>query len=81
MAWINRHKPRSTRGRGLVQVNFSIDSSGGVLSAKVQRSSGDSELDQAAIDMVMRSSPVPAPPPEIARPRMSLSLPVQFSIR
>lgn len=81
LAWINRHKPRSARGRGTVQVSFSIGPSGDVLSAKVQRSSGDSDLDRAAIDMVMRSSPVPAPPPEIARARMNLSLPVQFSIR
>jgi periplasmic protein TonB len=78
LAWINRHKPRSARARGVVQVSFQIDPSGSVLSAKVIRSSGDDALDQAAINIVMRSSPVPPPPSEIARNRMSLSLPVEF---
>jgi periplasmic protein TonB len=78
LAWINRHKPRSARARGVVQVSFQIDPSGSVLSAKVIRSSGDDTLDQAAINIVMRSSPVPPPPSEIARNRMSLSLPVEF---
>jgi periplasmic protein TonB len=78
LAWINRHKPRSARARGVVQVSFQIDSSGSVLSANIIRSSGDDTLDQAAINIVMRSSPVPPPPPEIARNRMSLSLPVEF---
>ncbi|MDH6232043.1 protein TonB [Mesorhizobium soli] len=78
LAWINRHKPRSARARGVVQVRFQIDPSGSVLSANVIRSSGDDALDQAAINIVMRSSPVPPPPSEIARNRMSLSLPVEF---
>jgi len=86
LAWLNRHKryPRGAKSRGeqgQVRVSFAINASGSVISARVARSSGNSELDQAALDMVRRASPVPAPPPEIARSRMSLSLPVQFSLR
>jgi hypothetical protein len=36
-------------------------------SARVARSSGNSELDEAALDMLRRASPVPAPPPGVGR--------------
>ncbi len=80
-AHLNRHKrfPKGSREQGTVGVRFSIDPSGQVLSASIARSSGSPELDSAAIDMVRRASPVPAPPPEIARARMNLTVPVRFS--
>jgi len=86
VAWLNRHKryPRSARSRGeegTVQVSFTINASGAVTGARIARSSGNSALDQAAIDMVRRASPVPAPPPQIARSSMSLSVPVSFNLR
>ncbi|MBX3567674.1 MAG: TonB family protein [Rhizobiaceae bacterium] len=86
IAWINRHKryPSASKARGdqgQVQVNFAINASGVVVSASIGRSSGDAALDKAALDMVRRASPVPAPPPEIARSRIQLALPVQFSLR
>src|SRR5690606_11289798 len=86
LAWINRHKryPRGARSRreeGLVQVSFAINASGSVVSARIARSSGNAELDKAALDMLHRASPVPAPPPEIASGRMNLSVPVQFNLR
>lgn len=86
LAWINRHKryPRGAKSRdeeGLVQVSFVINASGSVVSARITNSSGNTELDQAALEMVNRASPVPAPPPEIASSHMKLSLPVQFNLR
>ncbi|MDW6025429.1 TonB family protein [Mesorhizobium sp. BAC0120] len=83
LAWLNRHKryPRGARSRkeeGMVRVAFAIDEYGAVLSARIARSSGNSELDQAALDMVRRASPVPPPPPEVAR---NITVPVQFSLR
>jgi protein TonB len=86
LAWINRHKryPRGAKSRkeeGLVQVSFVINASGSVVSARIASSSGNAELDQAALEMVNRASPVPAPPPEIASSHMKLSLPVQFNLR
>src|SRR5690606_19122506 len=71
VAWLNRHKrypsgARSRREEGSVNVSFTIDAGGRVLAARVARSSGNAELDQAAVEMVRRSSPVPAPPPQIA---------------
>ncbi|MGB3389323.1 MAG: energy transducer TonB [Pseudaminobacter sp.] len=86
LAWINRHKryPRGAKSRGeegMVQVSFAINASGSVISARIASSSGNPELDKAALEMVNRASPVPAPPPELASSRMKLSLPVQFNLR
>lgn len=86
IAWMNRHKrypaaARSRREEGTVEVTFVIDPSGRVLSAQVAKSSGRQPLDQAALDMVRRSSPVPAPPAQIARNALSLTIPVGFRLR
>lgn len=83
LAWLNRHKryPRGARSRreeGVVNVSFAIDAAGVVVSARISRSSGNPELDQAALDMLRRASPVPAPPPGVAR---KIAVPVQFNLR
>lgn len=85
LAWLNRHKryPAAARARkasGSAQVGFSIDASGRVISTRVTRSSGDADLDREALETIRRSSPVPAPPSEIAKPRMSLTVPVVFDL-
>jgi protein TonB len=82
-AHLNRHKrfPAGASARGVVTVRFSINASGAVLGVSVVRTSGDAALDAAAIDMVRRASPVPAPPPGIAKSRMNLTVPVRFSRR
>jgi periplasmic protein TonB len=50
-----------------------------VLSARLSRSSGDSVLDQEAVAMVFRASPVPAPPPEVNGSVIPLNVPVRFN--
>ncbi|MBN9222366.1 MAG: energy transducer TonB [Mesorhizobium sp.] len=83
-AWINRHKrypsaAKSRRVQGNVSVTFTVDSSGQVLSARVARSSGDAELDRAAL-AVLQGATVPAPPPELGS-RVSRTAPFVFSLR
>lgn len=82
-AHLNRFKPfpAGESAQGTASVRFTIDSSGRVLSASLSRSSGSGALDQAAVEMVRRASPVPAPPPAIAKARMTLNVPVRFSRR
>jgi len=85
-AWLNRHKrypsgPKRKGEEGTVQVAFTIDPSGRVTSSRVSRSSGNPEFDKAALDMLRRASPVPAPPKEIAKPSMPISVPVVFNLR
>ncbi len=69
---------RKAGDTGTSQVRFSIDGSGNVLSASLARSSGNSMLDNEAVSMVRRSSPVPAPPPGVNR---TIILPIRFNTR
>ena len=84
VSWLRRHQrypagAKSQRQEGNVQVAFTIDAGGRVKSARISRSSGNAELDRAALDMVRRSSPVPAPPEgETTR---SLVVPVAFNLK
>ncbi|TIN30442.1 MAG: energy transducer TonB [Mesorhizobium sp.] len=83
-AWIKRHTryPRSAKARGVEgrpYVAFTVDSSGRVLSARLSRSSGDADLDRAAL-AVLQGATVPAPPPELGS-RLSRTAPFVFSLR
>ncbi len=80
MAHLNRNKRSPAGGgRGISTIAFTIDRSGRVLSARLARSSGNAALDQEAVALAHRSSPVPAPPPNIGSGNsILLSLPVNF---
>lgn len=83
-AWINRHKrypsaAKSRRAQGNVNVTFTVDASGRVMSARVARSSGDADLDRAAL-AVLQGATVPAPPPELGS-RVSRTAPFVFNLR
>jgi len=80
LAHLNRYK-RFPGGAspGTVQVSFSIDRAGRVLSARLLSGSGDSALDEEAVAMVRRASPVPAPPAGVGGGTVALSVPVKFS--
>ncbi|OBQ63533.1 energy transducer TonB family protein [Mesorhizobium erdmanii] len=83
-AWINRHKryPGAAKSRGAqgnVNVTFTMDSSGRVMSARVARSSGDPDLDRAAL-VVLQGATVPAPPPELGS-RVSRTAPFVFNLQ
>ncbi len=83
MAHLERRKryPSSARGRGeegTVQVRFSIDDGGNVLSSQIVKSSGHAALDEAVLDLMRRASPVPAPP---AGAPKTITAPVRFNLR
>jgi protein TonB len=83
-AWIKRHTryPSSAKARGVEgrpYVAFTVDSYGRVLSARLSRSSGDADLDRAAL-AVLQGATVPAPPPELGS-RLSRTAPFVFSLR
>lgn len=78
LAHLNAFKPTPTGGAtGTARVAFSVDRNGRVLSASLAGGSGDPALDAAAVAMVRRASPVPAPPPEMGG-RIALAVPVYF---
>ncbi len=80
IAHLNRHKRYpGGGGAGTSSIAFTIDRSGRVLSARLIRSSGSAMLDQEAVALARRASPVPAPPPNIGGGSIVLSVPVRFS--
>jgi len=79
MAHLNRHKRYPGGGRGTSSVAFTIDRRGRVLSARLIRSSGSAILDREAVALARRASPVPAPPANIGRGSITLTVPVRFS--
>ena len=75
--------PREARRDGVVgkvMVRFTILADGSVQSRHLASSSGDSRLDQAALEMLSRASPFPPIPRSLAMGKLELSLPVEFSL-
>ena len=84
VAQIERHKryPDEARGdRGVVQVAFGVDRSGGVHHPRVVAGSGSSVLDRDAIAWLERSQPLPPPPPEMTGAMISITVPLRYNYR
>ena len=78
-AHLNRHKGGNPNGAmGTVVVAFTINRSGGVVSSRLVRSSGDPVLDAKAVSTPRSASPVPAPPPDVAGSTIELALPIRY---
>ncbi len=69
---------RVFRGAGTAKVAFSIDRRGRLVSERVVHSSGDSALDGAALTLVKRAAPFPAPPAGAKEKDMSFVVPIRF---
>jgi protein TonB len=83
---LNRFKryPDAARARGSqgdVGVAFTIDRTGVVVASRILRSSGSSALDDEAMSVLQRASPLPAPPSELNDASLNLTLPIQFRIK
>jgi len=63
-----------------VVVSFVLDRVGHVLSTRLVKGSGDAAFDDAALAMLRRSDPVPAPPPLVADNGLTFTLPVIFHV-
>ncbi|HEX4411689.1 MAG TPA: energy transducer TonB [Xanthobacteraceae bacterium] len=64
-----------------VVVSFVLDRTGHILSSQIVKGSGDPAFDHAALDMLQRSDPVPAPPSLVADRGLSFTLPVDFHVK
>ncbi|WP_192254839.1 energy transducer TonB family protein [Mesorhizobium caraganae] len=83
IGWINRNKryPRAARSRravGTANVTFVVSASGKVTSVRLTRSSGDADLDRAALS-ILQGATVPAPPPE--KVGTAVVAPLMFTLR
>ena len=80
MAQLNRYKrypPGADRG-GTSLVAFNVNRSGAVTAAHLARSSGDSTLDQEAVALPRRASPLPPPPEGMSGGSIALTVPIHF---
>lgn len=75
--------PRSARKEnitGTVLVEFVLTGDGRIERPSIVRSSGDSRLDQEALDVLLRASPFPRIPKKLRKDSFALTLPVEFSL-
>lgn len=85
MAWLNQHKRyppqlKKSKTQGVVQVRFTIDSAGYLLSSRIEKSSGHPRLDEAALMMLADASPMPEIPVAMGREKLTLVIPVEYSL-
>jgi periplasmic protein TonB len=83
---VERHKgyPASARARhetGIVELAFTLDRNGKVVTSRVVRTSGFAALDQETIDTVQRAQPFPLPPPNMPGETFDFTVPIRFNIR
>jgi periplasmic protein TonB len=84
LAHLNKFKrypaDRTARAAEVV-VSFVLDRVGHVLSTHIEKGSGDTSFDAAAVAMLQRSDPVPPPPPLVADDGLTFTLPVIFQVK
>jgi protein TonB len=66
---------------GVVQLRFTMDRQGHVLSAQIAKSSGYDSLDDETLALIHRAEPLPPPPIEVPGQTLSLTVPVQFFLK
>ncbi|TAI61453.1 TonB family protein [Bradyrhizobium sp. Leo170] len=79
-AYFELHKryPHNKSKATTVKVSIVLNRRGNIVNVAVAESSGDQAFDDAAISMVRRSDPVPAPPAELTEDQFAFSLDVNF---
>lgn len=80
----NKRYPNVARTRGeqgVAKVQFTIDRRGHVVSTHLLSSSGSAALDEEALSVLRRASPLPAPPEGFGGDTIALTLPIQFRIK
>ncbi len=83
---VNRFKrypdeARRDKTQGEVDLEFTMDRQGRIVSSRVAKSSGSPALDAEAINVVTRASPLPVPPSDMAGETFTLLLPIKFRFR
>ena len=88
LAWLERHKRYPSKAKrlgyqGVLEVEFTIDKNGNLLSYDIIKPSPYKALNQAAENMVKRASPMPAIPKEIQLGKQSFTfvVPVSFTLK
>jgi periplasmic protein TonB len=81
IAHLNKYK-RNTDHDAVVVIKFAIDRAGHLVSAKVEKTSGDVKIDKDALVMMRRAGPLPVPPPSLGKSEpLYFVVPIRFSVR
>ncbi len=67
--------------QGVAMLSFTVSRNGGLLGARLSRSSGSAALDGETMAMIRRAQPLPSFPPEMTQASASFTVPVRFSLR
>src|SRR5262249_5229308 len=66
---------------GVVQLSFTVDRTGHVLSREIVRSSGHRQLDSEVMSMIERAQPLPPFPASMPQTKLDLTVPIRFSLQ
>ncbi|HEY1544572.1 MAG TPA: energy transducer TonB [Xanthobacteraceae bacterium] len=80
----NKSYPPAARAhgqKGVVDLAFSIDREGHVISGRIVKSSGYVALDQETLATLRRAQPFPLPPTGLDGEKFDFAVPVKFNIR
>ena len=85
MAYLNKYKrypvsAKKLKQQGVVHLQFTMNPSGNILAKSIKKSSGHQLLDDATLTMLTKASPLPAPPEQLKRERLTLVIPINFSL-
>lgn len=72
---------RKAREQGVVKVRFTVDRNGNLSNISISGSSGHAILDQATLALMQRVAPLPAMPASMERDKVTISLPIDYSLR
>lgn len=85
--WLSKHRTyppaaKKSKQQGTVQLAFTMNRQGDVLSSGIRESSGYPLLDDAALRMLKDASPLPAVPDDFfpSRQQLPLVMPIEFSL-
>jgi protein TonB len=67
--------------KGVVVVKYRVDRSAQVVATEVDKSSGSPLLDEEALALPKRASPLPAPPVGLAEEMLDNFLPIYFGMK
>lgn len=84
--WLERHKDypklaRRKRMQGVVLLYFRVGRDGTVMAQEIREDSGHVLLDEAALEMLARATPLPAFPQDMQGDYLDVVLPVEYSLR
>ena len=71
----------AVRRTGLVMVHFAVRRNGEIERLGISKSSGDQELDKAAMDIMQRAQPLPPIPDRMHTDRVEGEMPINFGVR